>query len=306
VQGGGVGIPGGGEPYQILMKKSLNDYDTKWVFPEALINTCKQDEIEYAVGSLISNMKEVIQTIRELEYRQELITDIIVPKSSATKYPGDRGILSYRTRERFRNGTPFKINISKPRRKNSDKSVFTSSTVDTRRTPVQEVAWSDVDSDEIQTTVETEDSYIDITIVFDGGNSTSTFMAGPVFDLGNSGVNDLALGMNTISIIFDAGNSDSTNSSIVDTLTTSSYVTNINYKESTMVSIIFDGGTSVSNYVFGPSFDLGNSTNNLLTDCQGSVSSSSSSSSESECPENVFVFDGGDCNTRFTNHRYQE
>ena len=98
--------------------------------------------------------------------------------------------------------------------------------------------------------------------------------------------------MNTIAIIFDGG-SCATSTTISDELSTiESYVTEINRKRSTMVSIMFDGGTSVSNYVFGPSFDLGNSSENLALDQPCSDIQSESSGS---CPDNVFIFDGGNC-----------
>jgi hypothetical protein len=123
--------------------------------------------------------------------------------------------------------------------------------------------------------------------------------------------------MNNISIIFDGGNSISSASSIAcDTLTTtSSYITDINHKNPTTVSIVFDGGTSISNYVFGPSFDCGNSADNIGTDTMSrrasnlyafdEISESSESIFSGSCPENVFIFDGGNSRSTFGSLEYE-
>ena len=245
-------------------------------------------------------MKEVIGSIRDLEYRQEKIADIIVPRFHGGKFPGGRGLLSHRTRERFRNRMPFRINISRPRRKGLTihqdceiGSVFDTREINEPKNNIREVVWSDVGSDEVSTTVETEDSYVDITIIFDGGASDSNYVVGPAFDFGNAGSDQISP-MNNISISFDGGSSSV--SSISDSLTTSSsYVTDINVKHSTMVSIVFDGGTSVSNYIFGPSFDCGNSQDDSRRPSNLSEIDEISESSGS-CPDNVFIFDGGNCN----------
>jgi hypothetical protein len=260
-------------------------------------------------------MKEVIGSVRDLEYRQEQIADAALGIPRTVSYSGKRGLLSFRTRERFRNGTPFRIHISKPRFKSfaEEDETFDSDTQTTSTNQRHELEWSDVSSDEVSTTVETEDSLVDITIIFDGGNSASDFAVGPSFDLGNAGEEGAVANMNNISIVFDGGSSVSHGSS--DRSSSASYATTVDHTKSTMVSITFDGGTSTSNYVFGPSFDCGNSSENLLLDTaprrvsnvsdMDTVSSSDSSSVSNSFSENMFVFDGGGASSFLNEHLYK-
>jgi len=95
-------------------------------------------------------------------------------------------------------------------------------------------------------------------------------------------------------------------------------------KQAATLSIVFDGGTSVTNYVFGPSFDCGNSAENVATDSMSrressvSVFDEISEGTESfiggsfaggsflngSCPENSFIFDGGNSRSNYGSLEY--
>ena len=63
----------------MLIKNSAGDYDTTWISPTEIIIGERQRQIhlEDAVGSLISNMKELMKNFKDLEARHNSLVESI-------------------------------------------------------------------------------------------------------------------------------------------------------------------------------------------------------------------------------------
>jgi hypothetical protein len=217
----GVGVPSGGRHCQVLIKASCKDHDTKWVDVQSIGRDLQREkQIDDTLSSLITKMNEVTGAVKNIETTQKRVTTLLVLKSLKGKFSGGRGLLSHRKKSKF------PVHSAKPRVR-SRRSSYTGShaSLDSRSevsnsdiSSIQGSRWSHIDSNRSVTTIENEGIRYDVSIRFDGGNA-----AGPAGSVSE----DLS----------DAVSVRSDNSRMT-------------------VTVVFDGGDSNSNFVYGTSLNI--------------------------------------------------